>query len=54
MKKKYLDIIDPIHDFVRVYDNELKIIDTPIFQAKKNTTAFWCTFNLSGCTTYKI
>ena len=32
MKKKYLDIIDPIHDFVRVYDNELKIIDTPIFQ----------------------
>ena len=32
MKKKHLDIIDPIHDFVRVYDNELKIIDTPIFQ----------------------
>jgi len=28
----HLDIIDPIHDFVRVYDNELKIIDTPIFQ----------------------
>ena len=32
MKKKHLDIIDPIHDFVRVYDNELKIIDTSIFQ----------------------
>jgi len=32
MKKKHLDIIDPIHDFVRVYDSELKIIDTPIFQ----------------------
>jgi len=32
MKKKHLDIIDPIHDFVRVYGNELKIIDTPIFQ----------------------
>ena len=32
MKKKHLDIIDPIHDFVRVYENELKIIDTPIFQ----------------------
>ena len=32
MKKKHLDIIDPIHDFVRVYDNELKIIYTPIFQ----------------------
>ena len=32
MKKKHLDIIDPIHDFVRVYENELKIIDTSIFQ----------------------
>jgi len=32
MKKKHLDIIDPIHDFVRVYDSELKIVDTSIFQ----------------------
>jgi hypothetical protein len=32
MRMAHLDIIDPIHDFVRVYDNELKIIDTPIFQ----------------------
>ncbi len=32
MKKTHLDIIDPIHNFVRVYDIELKIIDTPIFQ----------------------
>ncbi len=32
MKKNYLDIIDPIHDFIRVYDNELKLIDSPIFQ----------------------
>jgi len=32
MKKTHINIIDPIHDFVRVYDNELKIIDTPIFQ----------------------
>lgn len=32
MKKNYLDIIDPIHDFVRVYDHELKIADNPIFQ----------------------
>ena len=32
MKMAHFDIIDPIHDFVRVYDNELKIIDTPIFQ----------------------
>ena len=32
MKKKYLDIIDPIHDFIRVSNDELEIIDTPIFQ----------------------
>ncbi len=32
MKKNYSDIIDPIHDFIRVYDHELKIIDNPIFQ----------------------
>lgn len=32
MKKNYLDIVDPIHDFIRVYDHELNIIDTPIFQ----------------------
>lgn len=32
MKKHYLDIIDPIHDFIRVYDHELEIIDNPIFQ----------------------
>ena len=32
MKKTHLDIIDPIHDFVRVNQNELEIIDTPIFQ----------------------
>lgn len=32
MKKNYLDIIDPIHDFIRVYPHELKIVDNPIFQ----------------------
>lgn len=32
MKKKYLDIIDPIHGFIRVYNHELEIIDNPIFQ----------------------
>ena len=32
MKKNYLDIIDPIHDFIRVYNHELEIIDNPIFQ----------------------
>ena len=32
MKENYLDIIDPIHDFIRVYEHELSIIDSPIFQ----------------------
>lgn len=32
MKKNYLDIIDPIHDFIRVYDYELPIIESSIFQ----------------------
>jgi len=32
MKKIHLDIIDPIHDFIRVNDLELKIIDNPFFQ----------------------
>ncbi|MGH1566009.1 MAG: HD domain-containing protein [Nitrosopumilus sp.] len=32
MKKNYLDIIDPIHDFIRVYEHELSIIDNPLFQ----------------------
>ena len=32
MKKNYVDIIDPIHDFIRVYEHEISIIDKPIFQ----------------------
>lgn len=32
MKSSYLEIIDPIHDFIRVYDYELPIIESPIFQ----------------------
>lgn len=32
MKQTHLDIIDPIHDFIRVNDLELKIIDNPVFQ----------------------
>ena len=31
-KQNYLDIIDPIHDFIRVYNHELPLIDHPIFQ----------------------
>lgn len=30
--KKYVDIIDPIHGFIRVYGHEIDIIDHPIFQ----------------------
>lgn len=30
--KQFLDIVDPIHDFIRVNYAELKIIDSPIFQ----------------------
>lgn len=32
MKQNYLDIIDPIHNFIRVYNKELEIIDSPAFQ----------------------
>lgn len=32
MKNKYLNIIDPIHDFIQVYDHELPIINSSIFQ----------------------
>ena len=42
MKKKYLDIIDPIHDFIRVYDSELKIIDNPIFQRLRRIRQLSC------------
>jgi len=32
MKQNHLDIIDPIHGFVRAFGTEIKIIDNPIFQ----------------------
>jgi len=32
MVNKYLQIVDPIHDFINVYDNEIQIIDDPVFQ----------------------
>jgi len=32
MAQKHLEIVDPIHDFIRIYELELKVIDTPIFQ----------------------
>lgn len=32
MKNNFLDIIDPIHDFIRINHTELEIIDNPIFQ----------------------
>lgn len=32
MREKYLNIIDPIHDFIQVYDHELPIVSHSIFQ----------------------
>ena len=32
MKKKFLEITDPIHDFIRLNSTEQQIIDTPVFQ----------------------
>jgi len=32
MKKAYLEITDPIHDFIRLNKTERQIIDTPVFQ----------------------
>ena len=32
MKKKSIEITDPIHDFIRINNTEKQIIDTSIFQ----------------------
>ncbi|MGI0011387.1 MAG: HD domain-containing protein [Nitrosopumilaceae archaeon] len=32
MTKKYLEIVDPIHDFIRIHEPEIKVIDTAVFQ----------------------
>ena len=32
MKEKFLEITDPIHDFIRLNSTEQKIIDTSVFQ----------------------
>lgn len=32
MKRKYLQIVDPIHDFITIYPHELALIDSPVFQ----------------------
>ena len=32
MTKKYLEIVDPIHDFIRIYEPEINVIDTSVFQ----------------------
>ncbi len=32
MTKKYLEIVDPIHDFIRINESEINVIDSPIFQ----------------------
>jgi len=32
MVNRYLQIVDPIHDFINIYNHEIQIIDSPIFQ----------------------
>lgn len=32
MTTKYLEIVDPIHDFIRIHETEIKVIDTAVFQ----------------------
>jgi putative nucleotidyltransferase with HDIG domain len=32
MAKKYLQIVDPIHEFINVFNHEIQVIDNPIFQ----------------------
>ena len=32
MKNQFLEITDPIHDFIRLNSTEQKIVDTPVFQ----------------------
>ena len=32
MVNKYLQIVDPIHDFINIYNHEIEIIDNPVFQ----------------------
>jgi len=32
MARKYLQIVDPIHDFITVYPHELRLVDSPVFQ----------------------
>ena len=32
MIRKYLQIVDPIHDFITLYRHELGIVDSPVFQ----------------------
>src|SRR5512136_1693479 len=32
MTRKYLQIVDPIHDFITLYPHEIRLVDSPIFQ----------------------
>lgn len=32
MTIKYLQIVDPIHDFITLYPHEIKLVDSPVFQ----------------------
>lgn len=32
MTRKYLQIVDPIHDFITLYPHEIRLVDSPVFQ----------------------
>ena len=32
MTRKYLQIVDPIHDFITIYPHEIRLVDSPVFQ----------------------
>ncbi|WKT58533.1 hypothetical protein QVH35_03905 [Candidatus Nitrosotenuis chungbukensis] len=53
--KPFLDIVDPIHNFIRVYETELKIIDSPIFQRlRRIRRALRGAPYLSKCSAFQI
>ncbi len=42
--KKYVDIIDPIHDFVQVSQSEQPLVDSPFFQRLRRIKQLSCAF----------
>ena len=40
MKKRLLEITDPIHDFIQLDKTEHKIIDTPVFKGFEESSSY--------------